>query len=128
MRASPQYAALTRPEALNLQEIQSQVLDEDTVLLEYELGSERSFLWAVTSSSITSFELPPHAEIESAAKRVYELLTARNLSIRGESPVARAARVRQSDQSYFEAASRLSQMLLGPGRGTDRGQKTSHRG
>jgi hypothetical protein len=87
--ASPEYAALTRPEALNLQDIQSRVLDEGTVLLEYELGSERSFLWAVTTSSITSFELPPHAEIESAAKCVYELLTARNLSIRGESPVAR---------------------------------------
>ena len=75
---SPQYAALTRPAALNLQEIQSKVLDEDTVLLEYELGSEKSFLWAVTSSSITSFELRPRAEIESAARRVYELLTARN--------------------------------------------------
>ena len=111
---SPQYAALTQPAALNLQEIQSKVLDEDTVLLEYELGSEKSFLWAVTTSSITSFELGPRAEIESAAKRVYELLTARNLSIRGETPAARAARVRQSDQGFYTAATRVSQMLLGP--------------
>jgi hypothetical protein len=106
--ASPQYAALTRPDALNLQEIQSKVLDGDTVLLEYELGSRKSFLWAVTPSSITSFELPPRAEIESAAKRVYELLTSRNLYSGGESPAARAARVRQSDQEYYAAAAHRS--------------------
>ena len=111
---SPQYVALTRPATLNLQEIQSKVLDEDTVLLEYELGSERSFLWAVTPSSIASFELPPRAEIESAARSVYELLTARNHSIRNETPAARAARVRQSDQFYYEAATRLSDLLLRP--------------
>ena len=41
---SPQYAGLTQPTTLNLQEIQSKVLDEDTELPEYELGSEKSFL------------------------------------------------------------------------------------
>ena len=111
---SPQYAALTQPVTLNLDEIQSKVLDKDTVLLEYELGSEKSFLWAVTSSSMSSFELPPRAEIETAARRVYELLTARNLASRGETPAARADRVRQSDQNYYMAAARVSELLLGP--------------
>ena len=111
---SPQYAALTRPAALNLREIQGKVLDEDTVLLEFELGSEKSFLWAVTTSSITSFELRPRAEIESAGRRLYELLTARNLFIRGESPAARVARVQQGDQNYYAAAARLSHLLLEP--------------
>jgi len=105
---------LTQPVTLNLEEIQSKVLDDDTVLLEYELGSEKSFLWAVTSSSITSFELPPRAEIETAARRVYDLLTARNLAPRGETPAARAARVRQSDQNYYTAAARVSELLLEP--------------
>jgi len=111
---SPQYAALTQPVTLDLQDIQSKVLDEDTVLLEYELGSEKSFLWAVTSTSITSFELPPRTEIESRARRVYELLTARNLAPLSETPTARAVRVQESDQSYYTAASRLSELLLGP--------------
>jgi hypothetical protein len=52
---SPQYAALTRPAALNLREVQSKVLDADTVLLEYELGSERSYLFVVTPFFMTSF-------------------------------------------------------------------------
>jgi hypothetical protein len=91
-----------------LREIQSKVLDEETVILEFELGSEKSFLWAVTTASITSFELRPRAEIESAARRLYELLTARNLFIRGEAPAARVTRVQQGDQNYFAAAARVS--------------------
>src|SRR5262249_49801626 len=47
-RASPRYAALTQPTPLGLKEIQQQVLDRDTLLLEYSLGQQRSFLWAVT--------------------------------------------------------------------------------
>ena len=76
--ASPQYAALTQPAPLNLREIQTKVVDQDTVLLEYGLGAKKSLLWLVTPSLIETFELPPRAEIESAAKRVYELVTARN--------------------------------------------------
>ena len=76
--ASPQYAALTQPAPLDLKEIQTKVLDDDTVLLEYALGAGKSFLWVVTQSSMESFELPPRSDIESAARRVYELLTARN--------------------------------------------------
>jgi CHAT domain-containing protein/tetratricopeptide (TPR) repeat protein len=113
-QTSPQYAALTRPTALDLQEIQSKVLDSDTVLLEYELGAEKSFLWAVTSTTITSFELRPRAEIESAARRAYELLTARNVSSNGEAPASRVARVRRSDEQYYAAAARASEILLGP--------------
>src|SRR5262249_14776857 len=108
---SPEYAALTQPVTLNLQEIQSGVLDQDTVLLEYQLGSEKSFLWAVTSSTITSFELPPRAEIESAARRLYELLTARNVSMPGETPAARVARLRQSDEAFYTAAAHVSELV-----------------
>jgi len=67
---SPQYAALTQPAPLDVKELQSRVLDQDTILLEYALGKEKSFLWTVTPSSMDVFELPPRAEIESAAKRV----------------------------------------------------------
>ena len=75
---SPQYAALTQPAPLRLDEIQTKVLDDDTILREYALGTEKSFLWAVSPSSIDVFELSPRAEIEDMAKGVYELLTVRN--------------------------------------------------
>jgi CHAT domain-containing protein/tetratricopeptide (TPR) repeat protein len=111
---SPQYAALTRPVPLNLEEIQTKVLDSDTILLEYALGKDRSFLWVVTFSSMDVFELPPRAEIESAARRVYELLTARNQKLAKETPAARVSRVRDADEAFFAAASKAGRMLLAP--------------
>jgi CHAT domain-containing protein len=111
---SPRYAALTQPQPLGLKEIQQQVLDQDTLLLEYALGTERSFLWAVTPTSISSFELPNRADIETTARRVYNLLTARSQRIRFETAQERQARIRQADEVYRETAAQLSEILLGP--------------
>src|SRR5262249_47525545 len=66
---SPRYAALTQPSPLSLNQVQ-QLLDPSTVLLEYSLGRERSFLWLVTSTSMASFALPKRKEIEAAVKDV----------------------------------------------------------
>lgn len=53
---------------LELPQIQQQ-LDKDTVLLEYSLGEERSYLWAVTQNSLSSYELPGRQQIETAASK-----------------------------------------------------------
>src|SRR5262249_44200280 len=82
-KSSPQYAELTHPQPLTLKEIQAQ-LDGDTLLLEYALGTERSYLWAVSKDSLTSYDLPKEAEIKQSAVQVYELLTVRGTSQRGE--------------------------------------------
>src|SRR5262249_25049996 len=71
------YAALTAPQPLSVKEIQQQILDENTILLEYELGPERSYLWTVTRDGILSYRLPSKEIIETQARRVYELLTTR---------------------------------------------------
>ncbi len=68
----PQYAALTRPQPLSLAEIQRQALDKDTLLLEYALGEENCYLFAVTPATINTFTLPQRSEIEQAAKRFYQ--------------------------------------------------------
>ncbi|MBD2357577.1 tetratricopeptide repeat protein [Tolypothrix sp. FACHB-123] len=73
---SPRYAALTQPQTLSLAQIQSSVLDDNTLLLEYALGEERSYLWAVTKNSITSYELPKRAEIEAAVQAFLNILNA----------------------------------------------------
>jgi CHAT domain-containing protein/tetratricopeptide (TPR) repeat protein len=110
---SPRYAALARPRPLRLREIQREVLDRDTVLLEYALGEGRSYLWAVSSHGLSSHELPPRAEIEAAARRAYDLLTAR-LRAAGGDPRDRRGRVEGADAEYWTEAARLSEMLLGP--------------
>ncbi|NJK37683.1 MAG: CHAT domain-containing protein [Oscillatoriales cyanobacterium RM2_1_1] len=65
---SPNYAALTQPEPLTLAQIQQQVLDEETVLLQYALGKNRSYLWVVGKNSFNSYILPPRLEIETAIR------------------------------------------------------------
>jgi len=112
--ASPRYAALTQPQPLSLAEIQRQALDDDALLLEYALGAERSYLWAVTKTSITSHELPSRKEIEQAASHVRDLLTARNRIVRFEAADERQARAARADAEYPKAAAVLSRMLLGP--------------
>ena len=53
------------------------MLDDNTVLIEYSLGAERSWVWVVTQTSADVFALPSRSEVETAARRVYTLLTAR---------------------------------------------------
>lgn len=112
--ASPRYAALTQPQALKVSEIQQQVLDSNTMLLEYALGEERSFVWAVSDDSIASFPLPSRAVIEAEARLVYELLTARSRRSKGETARQWRATIARADREYIRAAGRLSQMILGP--------------
>jgi CHAT domain-containing protein len=111
--SSPRYSALTKPAPLSLREIQRTVVDEDTVLLEYDLG-ERPVLWAVTPTSITLHVLKARSEIEAMARRVYDSLSARNASVPGDTPTTRLARVRTAEMDYETAAANLSEALLGP--------------
>ena len=111
---SPRYASLTQPSSLSLADIQKQVVDENTLLLEYSLGEERSFLWAITASSIQSFPLPGRKEIEEAAKRAYDLLTARNKRVEFEAKQEKQERLTKADMEFPKAAMALSQMILSP--------------
>jgi CHAT domain-containing protein/Tfp pilus assembly protein PilF len=81
-------------------EIQRDILDDDSLLLEYLLGEDRSFVWAVTSNSIVAVELPRRAVIEAAARRLYGLWSARPQ--------------RQVQMQTALAAAELSRLVLGP--------------
>jgi tetratricopeptide (TPR) repeat protein len=109
----PRYAALTQPQPLNLKEVQA-LLDADTMLLEYFLGEDHSYLWAVTPTTMRSYKLPKRREINDAARRVYELLIARNVSEDNETGRRENRRVAQADAQFAAAASKLSRMVLAP--------------
>jgi CHAT domain-containing protein len=111
--SSPRYAALTRPQPLTTSEIQQQLLDENTVLLEYALGEKRSWLWAVTRDSVSGHELPPRAEIDTAARSVYKLLTARQPK-KDSTEAARLKSIAEADARLQAETAALSRMLLGP--------------
>jgi CHAT domain-containing protein/tetratricopeptide (TPR) repeat protein len=62
--ASPSYKALTSGQPLTLAEVQQKVLDDQTVLLEYSLGPDASYLWAVSSKEVRLYELPGKATLD----------------------------------------------------------------
>lgn len=82
-----------------LSTIQQQVLDDDSILLEYALGEERSYLWVVSKTGFSSYELPKRADIEAAARKFYDFMTIPSLRIR--------------TNKAAKAGNELSQMLLG---------------
>jgi CHAT domain-containing protein/tetratricopeptide (TPR) repeat protein len=99
-RASPRYAVLTEPAPLNLREIRTQLLAPGTTLLEYALNPEgNSYVWVITNDSLHGFPLPAQPVIEKAARRVHELLTARQ---------------QKPEDEYLKAATDLSDLILRP--------------
>lgn len=129
-RRAPRYAALTQPQPPDITQIRT-LLDADTLLLEYELGAERSYLWAVTATSIAGYTLPKEADIEASVRRVYQSFRSRRTPEEaGAAKVAALngapARLRRDAKSQANAeektasadqtaeAQRLSQTILGP--------------
>lgn len=110
--SSPRYAALAYPVPLPLPQVQQELSDAGTVLLEYSLGNEHSYLWVVTNDSIKSYELPDRERIERAAKEFSALLTSRQ-PVAGETPTQYSKRIMKADMDYWKIATRMSQMLLG---------------
>jgi CHAT domain-containing protein/Tfp pilus assembly protein PilF len=113
-RRSPHYAAITQPSTLALREVQQQLLDRDTMLLEYSLGSERSYLWAISQNSYKSYELPARDRIDQSARRLYGLVRARSVKKKNERETQRRERIRRADAELGKAAAELGEMVLGP--------------
>lgn len=71
---SKPYAQLTAPEPLKLEDIRARLLDDDTALLEYSLGRERSYLFAVTGAGLTVSRLPAREEVERQVRELRRAL------------------------------------------------------
>jgi CHAT domain-containing protein/tetratricopeptide (TPR) repeat protein len=97
----PSYGRVNEPSSWDLRRIQEQVVaNDDTVLLEYSIGADRSYAWAITHDNIASYELPREAEITEAAQKVYTLLSA----------LPDAA----SEDELARASNELSKLVLAP--------------
>lgn len=110
---SPRYAALVQPEPLTLGKIQNELLDPDSLLLEYAVDEENSYLWAVTRDTFESYVLPKRSIIEAKVRRLRELMTAR-LPLPKEKLPDFQLRIKTAEAEYPKVATELSEMLLGP--------------
>jgi CHAT domain-containing protein/Tfp pilus assembly protein PilF len=92
---------------ISLAEIQSDLLDPDTVLLEYAPGEDKTHLWWITRDDHGRVELPGRSELEPAIRRVHEAVRVR--PVRG----LPSSRLRGAE---------LSRQLLGPVAGRIQGK------
>jgi len=65
--ASPRYASLTANKPLTLAEVQQNVLDDQTVLVEYALQPDDSYLFVASKGAVNLFKLPPRMNIDRLA-------------------------------------------------------------
>lgn len=108
---NPHLVSLEQLAPLTLEQIQKELRD-DTILLEFSLGDERSYLWAITSNSIQTYELPARKLIEEPARDLLALMTARQ-AIEGQSTTDYQAKIETSENLYLEKARSLSRILFG---------------
>lgn len=108
---SPRYSALTQPQPMTAREIQQKVLDPDTLVLEYYLGAEKSYLWAVSQNSLKVYVLPSQPVIEELVRKAYAGWKTR----RSHRPLTRKSGVNEpAAETEPDAAQELSRMILSP--------------
>lgn len=104
---------LAQAQPLTLSAIEAELKDDNTVLLQFFLGDERSYVWAVTRSQATAHQLPGRDTIEKAVREYYSLMTAWE-KLPDEMPLQYRQRVAEADRLLPQQAAVLSRMLLGP--------------
>jgi CHAT domain-containing protein/predicted negative regulator of RcsB-dependent stress response len=110
---NPYLLSLEQVSPQSLYEIQRELHGSDTMLLEYSLGVERSYLFVVTSDSIQMHELASGKSLEDASRELYKLITPRQ-GTDGQIGRDYQATIEDAEDRYLERAGSLSQMLLGP--------------
>lgn len=119
---SPRYAQLTQPSPLNASRLK-ELLDADTLLLEYSLGEERSYLWAVTRERVEGYTLPGRAQIQKAAEELRDIIASYRSRKAGEDKTQFLVRQREWERPYVRSASELGRLLLGPVAGRVGGER-----
>jgi len=104
----PQLSSST----LTAKEAQAEIGDDDTVLLEYALGDEQSYLWAIDRQHTASYALPPSGHIKKVVESFRKTLQPPQ-SKEGESAAEYQARARRVDQEFQAYSRQLSKLLLG---------------
>ncbi|MEO6589637.1 MAG: CHAT domain-containing tetratricopeptide repeat protein [Pyrinomonadaceae bacterium] len=113
---SPLYYAIKNPAPFDVGEFQKNVLDEESLLLEFSFGDEESYLWLIGKNEFDAYVLPPREQIESKIQTLRELLASREI-IKDESIEDHQTRVAKADEDYLKIAKELSRDLFGQAAG-----------
>ena len=91
--SNPRFASIRYPEPISVGRVQSELLDNKSVLLEFMLGEKRSLVWVVSKDQLTSAVLPPRREIERQVLDFRKALTERASVLTAQSAIARIERL-----------------------------------
>lgn len=111
-RSNPKYAALTQPQPLSVNQMQ-EMLDLDSLMLVYSLGSKRSYVWVMTATSLESRELPGRTEIEEVARGLHRQLSLSN-KLRSLTDREHKRDLLEAELSLDDIAEQLSRQILAP--------------
>jgi CHAT domain-containing protein/Flp pilus assembly protein TadD len=112
LAGADQIEPLATP-TLALKQVQDEIRGDDTILLEYALGDERSHVWIVDRHDITSYVLPDSLRINKLVSRLRQTLAPPQLE-KDESATHYQERAREIDRKYQAIALQLSSLILGP--------------
>jgi CHAT domain-containing protein len=101
------------PSVLTMQEVQTLIEADDTVLLEYALGEDKSYLWVIDQHHTSAHELPSMQQIKSLVTALRKALS-RPQWKEGETALEYQARARRKYHDFQAYSSQLSRLLLAP--------------
>jgi CHAT domain-containing protein/tetratricopeptide (TPR) repeat protein len=99
---------------VTLTQAQALIRGDNAILLEYALGDENSYLWAVTENEIVSYELPSAKKLKYLVQRLRKAVTAAQQCGYTESIDECIQKTTKSEQDYKRYSLQLSRLLLGP--------------
>ncbi|HEV7745468.1 MAG TPA: CHAT domain-containing protein [Pyrinomonadaceae bacterium] len=110
---SPRYASLTQPQPSKPAQIR-ELLDDESCLLQYSVGDERSYLWFVTRNNIRPYTLPGRAEINKAVLAFIELIRVHEPPSQSDDIQKHILKLREALVAYPKRAFDLSNIVLKP--------------
>lgn len=100
-KQNPHYDQIKETTNYSVQQIQQVIVeDNETMLLEYFLGENASYAWAITRNEVRVYKLPKADVITEAVKVVYDLLAKQPDD--------------NTDKSLNKASGELAQLVLTP--------------
>jgi CHAT domain-containing protein len=111
-QSSPVYSAVRNPAPFDVADLQTNFLDENSLLLEFSFGKEQSYLWTVDKTEVNSYVLPPRDQIENRIENLRGLLTSREVK-KDEAIEDYQKRIAESENKYWLEARNLSNDLFG---------------
>ncbi|MDQ2745920.1 MAG: CHAT domain-containing protein [Acidobacteriota bacterium] len=97
-RDNPQFSAVNQSKEFSFTDVQNS-LDDDTALIEFALGKDRSCGWVIRKNSVKMYKLPARDAVNQTAREFYAALTMRDSG---------------GEQLTLEKSKKLSRQILQP--------------